>query len=708
MMIPGIPDGISLIMIKSVWENGTKAVGSLGEKLNDGIKKLIYQASQQYIKNYTERHGILKVLGMHKPVSLESIYTEVQFLDRQDIYRFDSIDNLEKAFRGSLRRSYGQKEKAKQEGLKTASEKQYLMVLGEPGAGKSTFLRRIGLEALKGKTDKFNHACIPVLIELKRFTNSDISIEKHIADEFRICGFPKPDESVHKLLEQGNLLILLDGLDEVPTNNLNAAIEKIQDFVDCYQKNRFIASCRTAAYRSGFRRFSDVAMTEFDDPQIQQFINNWFQSEEDQKVGTAQRCWKILQQSENISAKELAQTPLLLTFLCLVFDDSQNFPDNRSELYATALQILLKKWAAEKRIFREEIYQGLHTGLEEILLSEIAYKGFTADRLFFSKREVIQDIKDFLAGNLNAPQHFDGEAVLDAIAVQQGILVERAKDVYSFSHLTLQEYLTAQYIDDRRQVENLVAEHLVDKRWREVFLLVAGLMRGGADELLLLIEKAAQKYVSSPKLTALLNWAEQSTAGSEGDFKPVGKRALVNAFANAFANSNAYANTYSNAIANANAIANNYSNAYSNAIANAYSNAYAVANANSIANVIAYTYAIAQSIDYSRELQKLKIFKNVNFNALIARLEVLKTKVPDQKEPLELRLGFGDRLLQTYLQAFRLNQEMLDLYGQELKAWDNYLYANWLIIQCKEAAARVTPSTWAGIEERMLLPPTGL
>ncbi|MEQ8757880.1 MAG: hypothetical protein RID09_30790 [Coleofasciculus sp. G1-WW12-02] len=75
------------------------------------------------------------------------------------------------------------------------------MVLGSPGAGKSTFLRRMGLEALKGKKGQFKHACIPVLIELKVFNQGDIDIEHKIAEEFRICGFP----SHHPHFSQTNL-----------------------------------------------------------------------------------------------------------------------------------------------------------------------------------------------------------------------------------------------------------------------------------------------------------------------------------------------------------------------------------------------------------------------------------------------------------------------------------------------------------------------
>ncbi|MGK7925201.1 MAG: NACHT domain-containing NTPase [Spirulina sp.] len=120
--------------------------------------------------------------------------------------------------------------------------------------------------------------------------------------------------------------------------------------------------------------------------------------------------------------------------------------------------------------------------LEEILLAEIAYTNFIEDQLFFEKRSLINAIKRVLEENLNAPKYLNGEAVLNAIAVQQGILVERAEEIYSFSHLTLQEYLTAQYIVDNDKdydtIDKLVANHLLDPTWKEVFLLVAGLMKG--------------------------------------------------------------------------------------------------------------------------------------------------------------------------------------------------------------------------------------
>ncbi len=55
--------------------------------------------------------------------------------------------------------------------------------------------------------------------------------------------------------------------------------------------------------------------------------------------------------------------------------------------------------------------------------------------------------------------------------------------------------------------------------------------------------------------------------------------------------------------------------------------------------------------------------------------------------------------------AFNLSPQMINLFKEEAKALENYLYANYLIIQCKQAAVRVSPQTWEAIEARMLLVP---
>ena len=697
-----------------------------------GDKRKAAKALKDYADKYKSRYGLLKLLGMPKGVPLESVYTPVRFLNELSIRQFESITNLEEGYRKSQERRLQRGERRSQDGITVANEYQYLMVLGNPGAGKSTFLRRMGLEAFKGNTGGFQHNCIPVLLELKQFNTHPVDLIGAIASEFKHFGFPPSKEFATKLLEDGKLLVLLDGLDEVPKDFTDSVMNAIDNLVTNYEKNRFIASCRIAAYRSNLQHdFQVIELADFDDKQIKQFIINWFSSELDKQTLTAEKCWETLKQDNNKAAKELAQTPLLLTFLCLVYNRQQSFPPTRSRLYNKALDILLDEWAAEKRLHQEDIYQGLHTDLEKEMLAEIAYQGFVNDRLFFEEQHLVKDIKDFLADTVDNPKYLDGKKILQAIAAQQGILVERAEDIYSFSHLTLQEYLTAQYIsEDYEHIENLVTEHLTDKRWREVFILVAG-TKGNADKLLKLMETATKQYINSPKLQNLLVWGKEVTDTSTGAIQPISKRAeamamamtmIAIAYADVLADNEAitYAIISAKAIAKAYAIIlakfsiisiiSAFHLTYGNAVAKAIISTIANPNANpiaiakAIAKAIAIADAIDKFIDYTRWLKKFQIYQDVNYSQLIATLEKVKQQILDDQELIEAHISFSQQIIQIWLTAFHLTPEILDLSSSDLEALDNYLYANYLMIQCKNAAVRVTDTTWSGIESRMLLP----
>ena len=680
-------ESIASELTKSAWSSGAAQVKP--GKLTDQIKQQIFNASGQYISSYADRHGILKVLGMMEPVWIEDIYTRVQFLGDDSIRQYESLENLEQAYRGTQQRRFQAEKCEKRDGVAVANQQPYLMVLGQPGAGKSTFLRRIGLEALKREESDYGHNCIPVFLELKRFNTGKVDIEQAIAREFETCNFPDPARSATRLLEDGKLLVLLDGLDEVPTQQMDQAITQIQDFCDRYRQNRFIASCRTAAYRSRFRQFRDVIMADFDDEQIQQFMTNWFRSKDDREFDTAQKCWDLLQQPEYAATRELAQTPLLLTFLCLVFDDAQTFPKQRAILYKDALDVLLKRWAAEKRIQRDPIYQDLTLPLEEMMLAEIAYTGFAADRLFFNKREVVEQICAVLVSNLNAPQHLDGDAVLDAIQIQQGILVERACNVLSFSHLTLQEYLTAQHVADNNLIDQLVTNYLCDDRWQEVFILVAGLMRGGSDDLLLQMEIAVQQIISTDRLKHLLHWAEQAIEGSEGDFKSAAKRSAALSCALSLIPSRSLSCDL------------DFSRIFAYSLLCFLSPV--LATSLNLDNTLTRVLTLEFALTIVFKFEKIKIiFKAINFSVLIAELEALQANIPGTEQAVEVYKAFSKRVWHTWCSALGLNSNWVNLDKLEVKALTDYLYANELIVRCKEAAVRVSPQVWAGIEERML------
>jgi hypothetical protein len=499
----------------------------------------VESAFRDYLQKYVERHGQVRLLGMPEPMPLKEIYTAVQMANPAFLRRWKSREELEIAFRdgnpagqavsdskveaiqltsesstgqNSIRgarglrgRDFIPRDVTKWDGVELANSNQFLNVLGQPGAGKSTFLRRVGLDALLPPAErKYNHECIPIFVELKKYKTQRLHLKEIVRQEFISFGFPESFADVS--LTVGKLLVLLDGLDEVPTEKLDDVIGDIKDFVDEHSLNRFITSCRTAFYKTWFTRFTDVVLADFDDEQIPTFLNNWFRSPRDRENETAEKYWQMLKRPENAATLELARTPLLLTFICLFHDGTQSLPANRSDLYEEAFKILLEKWAAEKRIKRETIYYGLTTKWEILLLEEIAGPAFEDDRIFFLRNELVTIIENYLENDLKAPRNLDGGGVLDAIEVQQGLLVQRAHSIYSFSHLTLQEYLAARYYLNTNKTKSVMA-HFFEPRWREVFLLLVGMNR--ADEILLAMACVVRNRLNGHRrLCDLLKWVQ--------------------------------------------------------------------------------------------------------------------------------------------------------------------------------------------------------
>jgi GTPase SAR1 family protein len=700
-----------------------KTVDKLGE--GNLTKQKLEKAANKYANQYLHNHGKICVLGMSHPAELEKIYTKVQLIEGRNSWTYSpplshQKKRLDKNQRGLFDRDITQ------EGIKVANQHQYLMVLGQPGAGKSTFLKRIGLAALQDKEQQFTcrirqnlpglktsgisdefyeHERLPVLIELKRCISSKIDLVGKIQAELEICGFENSEKLTKILLEAGKMLVLLDGLDEIPNQYFGKAITQIQDFVNQYHQNRFIISCRTAAYEGGFSNLVKVEMADFDDGQIQQFITNWFSQDKDREVDVAKTCWELINSQDYQATKELAHTPLLLTFLCLVYDYSQAFPKNRADLYKDALEIFLKRWAAENRIQRDPIYKDLSLRLEEAMLSKIAYHQFSQDRLFFNKEEVITEIREYLANNLNAPDPPDGSEVLQAIQVQQGILVERSKSVFSFSHLTLQEYLTAQYIVDHDLVNGLVDNHLTDIRWQEVFLLVAGLIRGGTDKLLSKMVVASNRLINTDNLRILVAWAEEKTRVIGEKYLAQRHMALwiVNtiATANAINNINteadatiyikAYTKSYSHENAHIYTDANIHAPVYIRTYAKsyAYANAFikAYENINSNINVYTNKHNII-SVNAARLIQnvaELHIFDNIDY-------QKIKDTIPSNNNQDNLN---------AWCEALGIRLEWLNLLEPEINSLQQYFTANLLIMKCKEAAIEISNKGWAALEEKM-------
>jgi len=460
-----------------------------------GVKKWVIEenkehdffgtAASKYLRAIQERYDTIRIFGMSEPVKLSNIYTRVDVLKKITSRQIESVEDLEKFFDRDTR-NFGKKIES-MSGAEVVQKLSKFILLGKPGAGKTTFLKYVALQFASGQ---FSENRIPIFISLKGLSDSNKSLLDYIIEQFDICRFQQAGPFVERILDQGKSIILLDALDEVSDDRLNEVTQHIINITDKYSGNKCIITCRFAAYNYYFEKFSDVEMADFSDYQITTFVNNWFNPDTD----TAQDCLKQINQSSQI--RELASVPLLLTLLCLAYNETLGFSPNKADLYKEAIDALLKRWDSSRRIRRSKIYESLSVTQKENMLSRIAAATFEKNKYFIEKKELCKHIGDYL---INLPEvnngtiEIDSEAVLKSIEAHHGIFVERAKNIFSFSHLTFQEYFTAQYIVDntsKGSVERLVSKYALKPNWREVFLITAGMMSDAEPLLSSLIQVA--------------------------------------------------------------------------------------------------------------------------------------------------------------------------------------------------------------------------
>jgi predicted NACHT family NTPase len=525
-----LPENLALNVATNVLTEIFKSTLQTAEKwITDKRKEHDFfgVAARNYATKLEQLYGMVRILGMEKPISLRDIYVNVNVLEKITERQRISIQELEKFFDRD-QRSFGIKRETIS-GNSVIDRFDRFIVLGKPGAGKTTFLKNIMFQTLDGHTE---HKRIPVFVNLKDFSDSGKSLLDYIVNEFNICNFPDARVFVLRLMDQGKFQILLDGLDEVSSEQEESVLREILYLVRKYSTNQFVISCRIAAYNYWFDTFVDVEIADFTDDQISQFISNWFSNEPQ----TAAQCWRQLRSDPPI--KELATIPLLLTLLCLAFNETMGFPKNRADLYKEALDTLLKKWDSSRRIKRSEIYRHFSVKRKESLFSRIAMDTFKQGSYFIPQRTLEKYISNFI-GNLpdanEAELEADGEAILKAIEAHHGILVQRAKGIYSFSHLTFQEYFTAQYIVEHAgegTLESLISQNMITTRWQEVFLLTAGMLEN-ADRYLQLMKKKSDEIAGENGLIPLFDSLQEIVQDERQSPYPsvfVKSIAVVNAF----------------------------------------------------------------------------------------------------------------------------------------------------------------------------------
>jgi hypothetical protein len=156
-----------------------------------------------------------------------------------------------------------------------------IVILGDPGSGKTTHMKRVLLWCLKGGLGKLGlpDDMLPVFLPLRELKNLKQGLENFIQEQLDQPHLGTPEGFGEELLERGNLLLLFDGLDEVADPKQRKEVCKwIDDAIRIHKSCRFVVTCRFAGYTDESRLsedFLEMHMRPLSTEQAETFIQNW-------------------------------------------------------------------------------------------------------------------------------------------------------------------------------------------------------------------------------------------------------------------------------------------------------------------------------------------------------------------------------------------------------------------------------------------------
>ncbi len=376
----------------------------------------------------------------------------------------------------------------------------YLVVLGDPGSGKSTLLQYLALNWARTDLTTALSLPIPLLIELRTYIRNSDSGQCNNFLEFchqssgAICHLNQHE--LHHQLKAGNVLVMLDGLDEVfEPGKRDDVITDIHRFTNTYPKVRVIVTSRVIGYKpQRFRNaeFRHVMLQDLESEQIQTFIEHWHeltftnQADKDRK---RERLQKAIETSSPI--RQLAVNPLLLTMMAIL-NRNQELPRDRSELYNQASRLLLHQWDVERALLEDNRVdpKTIDYKDKQQMLGKVAYfmqgnqAGLAGNMISGEDLETI--IKEELKLRDVTNPRAVAKVMINQLRTRNFILCFMGADYYAFVHRTFLEYFCAwefvrkfekkQEISLEQLKTEVFGQHWRDESWHEVLRLIVGMI----------------------------------------------------------------------------------------------------------------------------------------------------------------------------------------------------------------------------------------
>ncbi|MFB7590636.1 HEAT repeat domain-containing protein [Streptomyces sp. NPDC056169] len=406
-----------------------------------------------------------------------------------------------------VRRAYQERPPQDVLDVLTAPEHDRVVILGHPGAGKSTLARYLtlaltapepqqGLEALHGR--------LPLIVELREYAQAawrESTFEAYLAHQYTTEGLGLPPEVLAATLDGAGpytSLVIFDGLDELFEKDIRDAVSRrIAGFAARHPRARIVVTSREYGYQRAVldgAGFTNFMLQDLDREQIGAFTEQWFALAYPESPEQARKLIERVTTAvdSSTSVRELAGNPLILTILAII-GRRRELPRDRRTVYEHAVDVLVEHWDPSKYLKDRQVEEHLpYLAAEDKreLLRLIArqmqegHGGISGNHI--AGPDLIKSFEEYLKDRYALPPDRAATAarvMLDQFRHRNFILSRFGGEIYGFVHRTFLEYLTATDLAHRfnhqralseEDLQNLFATKVHDLTWHETLLLLVG------------------------------------------------------------------------------------------------------------------------------------------------------------------------------------------------------------------------------------------
>jgi HEAT repeat protein len=350
-----------------------------------------------------------------------------------------------------------------------------LVILGDPGSGKSTLVRWIATayllrlnrdpdwESLPDVRTLPEEDWLPVVIRCRDLDAACLhgALDDILQHTLRKSEMSVPEaEGLRLLLRErllgGRALLLIDGLDEITDPMVRARFcEQIEQITIAYPHAPILVTSRIVGYREMGQRigreFEHATVADFSREEKDEFARRWIDLTElpERRDTAARELIRDIHSSDRI--ERLTGNPMLLTTLALVKRKVGKLPRRRADLYWEAVQVLLN-WRSEVDVPIDH-----HEAVPQ--LEYVAYSMCERGVQRLREDEIVS-LLDRMRDEypqLHDVHRHSAREFLRLLERRTAILVEAGREshlgmmmpVFEFRHLTFQEYLAARALVDR-------------------------------------------------------------------------------------------------------------------------------------------------------------------------------------------------------------------------------------------------------------------